>query len=54
MDTSLDYLLMDTFEDNEDVINKEILKTLNKMNREERLFAMESFKMVLNILDEFK
>lgn len=33
LDTSLDYLLMDTFEDNEDVINKEILKTSDKMIR---------------------
>lgn len=54
LNTSLDYLLSDTFENNEVLTDKEIRKMLSEMTSRQRIFAMDSIKMILDNKDNFK
>ncbi len=54
LDTTLDYLLFDSFRNNKNLANNEIKKMLGEMTRQQRSFAMESIKMILNNKDNFK
>lgn len=54
LNTSFDYLLSDSLESNSNLANKEIQKMLSDMTTQQRLFTMDSIKMILNNIDRFK
>ena len=51
--TNIDYFLLDSIEDNEDIVYEELAHILNEMKPTQRTFAMDVVRFLNNNTDKF-